>query len=99
MPSLLTEAERATLRAKIRSVSSAPAALSDDKLQLAHQLSAIHGDVRVAQEKNGLHFYMASPECLQQDGRSEITKKHLAVNATKAAAGDKFCAMCMKTTL
>lgn len=97
MPSLLTDAEKATLRTKMRGTASSPATLSDEMLAIAHELCAIHGDIRVTLEKSGIHFYMASPECLMQDGRTELTKKHLAVNVTKAIAGDKLCAMCMKT--
>ncbi len=82
-------------------------------LSLAEALAAIHGPVHVAKESSGIHLYMASPRCLEQDGKRELTKRHLAVNASKyfqitntgQYAGKLTgrrrkidnCAMCMKT--
>ena len=52
--------------------------------------------MRIAREFSGLHFYIACPECLEQEGSSELTKKHLAINPGKDFAGQDCCAMCMK---
>lgn len=75
------------------------AALPTDYLELARELSLIHGRVMVSRESSGIHFYMASPECLEKDGRIELYKRHLAVNADKyIQKGKQRCAMCMKTS-
>lgn len=77
-------------------------------LALAEQVAKIHGSVRVSREANGLHIYCASPACLERYGRSELFKKHLAINAEKAlGVGDYLMmrgtydadrvARCMKT--
>lgn len=71
--------------------------VSEECMQLARELSAIHGRVTIAREASGVHLYMASPECLEQDGRVELTKRHLAVNYTKYSNGKYKSAMCMKT--
>lgn len=72
--------------------------MPSDYLELARDLSAIHGRVMVARESSGIHFYMASPECLKTDGRIELYKRHLAVNADKYLhLGKQRCALCMKT--
>jgi hypothetical protein len=76
--------------------------------QLAERLKLRHGDVRICREKSGWHLYFASPAGLQQDGRIELTKKHLAVNAEKYLAIGAYAkqrgtysqdrvAQCMKT--
>jgi len=57
---------------------------------LAEALSRRHGTVHVARETNGLHIYMASPICLEQDGRIELQKRHLAVNAERFLGLGKF---------
>lgn len=78
-------------------------------LQLADKLKLIHGDVRICREKAGWHIYLASPDCLLRDGRIELTKKHLAINAEKCLALGKYAKMrgtysqdrvaqCMKTS-
>ncbi len=59
-------------------------------LQLADKLKVRHGDVRICREKAGWHIYCASPFGLQQDGRIELTKKHLAINAEKYLALGKY---------
>lgn len=78
---------------------------------LANALAEIHGHVHIAREENGIHLYMASPKCLENDGEIELSKRHLAVNATRAlglgaggvsvATGNArkrdSCACCMKT--
>ena len=66
-------------------------------MKLAQRLAAIHGPVRVAAESSGLHLYLASPACLEEDGLIELTKKHLAVNVDKWFRGEEWCALCMKT--
>jgi hypothetical protein len=78
--------------------SSAPSDLPPDILSLAQQLSQIHGRIRVAQENSGLHFYLASPACLEEDGLVELDKMHLAINVDKWARGQDNCAYCMKTS-
>jgi hypothetical protein len=72
---------------------------TDPEVQkLAQQLSTIHGTVRIARESSGLHFYIASPYCLEHFGEEELYKLHLAVNVEKylSGAGD-YVAMCMKS--
>ena len=97
MPRIFNTEERAIHLSNLELASSAPAHFSQEEANLAHRLSAIHGTVRVTREDSGLHFYMASPECLQKDGRVELTKMHLAVNVDKYLRGKDSCAMCMKT--
>lgn len=80
-------------------------------IALAEALANIHGPVHITQERSGLHLYMASPVCLEQYGRDELHKRHLAVNVSKylrigqwAAKGGRragridSCAQCMKTS-
>lgn len=72
--------------------------LDDNYLQLAAKLSAIHGTVRVARENSGIHFYMASPYCLENYGTDELHKLHLAVNIEKYfTEGVTYVGMCMKS--
>jgi hypothetical protein len=84
--------------------SNAPAAI----LELAERIKLRHGDVRIAREKSGWHIYCASPIGLVENGRIELTKKHLAINAEKLLGIGKFAAkrgsysqdrtaQCMKT--
>jgi hypothetical protein len=47
--------------------------------RLADRLSAIHGDVHLANEASGWHLYMASPLLIAQGQKSEIHKRHLVV--------------------
>lgn len=51
--------------------------------QLATALAMRHGSVLVSKETGGLHLNMACPHCLDSEGRRELTKRHLAVNAEK----------------
>lgn len=88
-----------------------PSDVPEQVKNLADALAAIHGHVHIAREENGIHLYMASPKCLELYGESELTKRHLAVNATRAlgigAGGMSVttgnqrkrdsCACCMKT--
>jgi len=71
----------------------------DEAVQkLAHDLSLIHGTIRIAREASGLHFYMASPYCLEEFGEEELFKLHLAVNVEKYLnGGENFVGMCMKS--
>jgi len=73
------------------------AGISRDALRLARELSIRHGNIRITKEASGIHFYMASPVCLQQYGPSELYKMHLAVNVDKYESGVDLCGMCMKT--
>lgn len=72
--------------------------LPPEYLDLARELSLIHGKVTIARESSGVHFYMASPACLTGDGRVELYKRHLAINVDKYLRdGKRRCALCMKT--
>lgn len=72
---------------------------------LARRLSSIHGPYHIAHEASGWHIYIPSPYQLAHDGRREIYKRHLAINAEKFAAIGEFegdesidnCARCMKS--
>jgi hypothetical protein len=75
---------------------SSPIALPAHYTEFAGVLITIHGSVRVAQEERGLHFYIACPECLEENGASEIYKKHLALNVDRYFQGENHRAMCMK---
>jgi len=98
MPFHLTEDERQRLAHSMESADSAPTVLSDEVTELAYQLSNIHGRVRVTREASGLHFYIASPICLEDDGDIELTKLHCAINVDKYMAGEgNMVARCMKT--
>ena len=50
---------------------------------LAGALARIHGHVNIRREKGGLQIMMACPECLQRDGKKELSSRHLAVNAER----------------
>lgn len=75
---------------------SAPNQLPSQYQKLAMDLMAIHGSIRLARERSGLHFYLACPECLEEYGESELYKKHLAVNVDRYFAGKDHSAQCMK---
>ena len=77
--------------------SSAPAVLSPEQQNLAEELMDRHGNVRVSREANGTHFYIACPECLENDGEQELWKMHLALNADKWQRGQNSAAQCMKS--
>ena len=78
--------------------SSAPAVVPDDILKIANDLSVIHGTVRIATEKSGIHLYLASPACLEAYGADELWKMHLAVNVQKyLSEGNANVGFCMKT--
>lgn len=102
MPRLLSETEKApsnqNLSVEVGFTSSSSGVLTEVQMTLANDLSRVHGRIRVAREASGLHFYMASPICLEQDGAVELTKLHLAVNVDKFLDRHRtFAAMCMKT--
>ncbi len=99
MPRLLSDQERAHLANNLQVVEGMSAsAVPEAILLLAHDLSVIHGKVRLTKESGGIHLYMASPECLQRYGAGELGKMHLAVNAEKWIKRNKRrSAMCMKT--
>lgn len=87
-------------RERLEMISASKSEVSDEALKLAEQLANIHGKIRVAREASGLHFYLASPACLEQDGVVELNKLHLAMNVEKYFSSDErdvSCAMCMKT--
>lgn len=75
---------------------SAPADLTPEQKALAEDLMRCHGHVRVTREANGLHFYIACPECLQNNGEAELWKMHLAINVDKYFQGHLYAAKCMK---
>jgi len=70
----------------------------DEYMELARSLSLIHGTIRIAREASGLHFYMASPYCLEHDGEIELHKMHLALNVDKYfGENNAYAGMCMKS--
>src|ERR1044071_3193180 len=75
--------------------SSAPAHLTPEQVTLANDLMLRHGNVRVTRESQGLHFYIACPECLE-DGERELYSRHLAINVDKYMAGHNRACCCMK---
>jgi hypothetical protein len=76
--------------------SSAPAQLTTEQMNLAKELMMCHGTIRVTREANGLHFYLACPTCLKEEGEDELWKMHLAVNVDRYLNGHTGAAMCMK---
>lgn len=76
--------------------SSAPSQLDADVMQYAQEMVRIHGSLGIAREKKGLHFYIACPECLKNHGRSELFKRHMAINVDKVMAGKQRAILCMK---
>ncbi len=85
------------LSMSLHKASSAPTELTVEQENLAHDLMQCHGSVRVAREKSGLHFYIACPDCLTNDGEKELYSMHLAINADKYLQGHTGAARCMKT--
>jgi hypothetical protein len=57
---------------------------------LAGALARIHGHVNIRREKGGLQIMMACPECLQRDGKKELSSRHLAVNAERNLGLGKY---------
>ena len=100
MSTLLTNTERAERAYRMSIVGDAQESdITPEVDRLAKRLRRIHGDIKVAKEASGLHFYMASPACLEADGAVELRKMHLAVNVTKYLRdGQDRCALCMKTS-
>ena len=75
--------------------------ITEQHKDLAAQLSRILGRVTLVRESSGVHAYMASPICLDQDGARELQKRHLAVNLDKYLGNEKgsdLCGCCMKTS-
>ncbi|MCX6924205.1 MAG: toprim domain-containing protein, partial [Verrucomicrobia bacterium] len=85
-----------TFEMALHRTSSAPTTLTPDQDTLARQLMEGHGDVRVARESAGLQFYLACPECLQNEGEAELWKMHLAVGVDRYFAGKTYASKCMK---
>jgi hypothetical protein len=85
-----------SLESQLLPTTSAPAVMGDDVRDFAQTLSVIHGSLRVATESSGLHFYIPCPSCLENNGESEIHKKHLAINVDKFMRGGKYSSCCMK---
>jgi len=82
--------------------------LPRDVRYIVARLTAIHGSGHLRQEAKGLHLYLASPKCLEQDGPEELNKRHLTVNLDKylglglwvgreMAYEEEDCAFCHKT--
>lgn len=99
MPRVLTPEERLTTLGQMEMVSASSHEMTDEMLQMANELARIHGRIRVCNETSGIHFYLASPACLDDDGTIELEKLHLAVNVTKYVDGETRVAQCMKTGL
>lgn len=71
-------------------VTGGEAGVPREALILAEALMPLHGDVRWAMERSGLHLYMASPEALKQDGQRELAKMHMAINVSKHLGLDSW---------
>lgn len=82
---------------ELLSVSATTAELTPEAQDLAEKLSEIHGVVGLTRESNGLHFYIACPDCLEQYGDSELVKRHLAINVDHILADVMHHCRCMKT--
>jgi hypothetical protein len=94
MAHYLTEQEK---QVDVQMGSSAPSVLDPEIRKLAEELSTIHGTVRITRESNGVHLYMACPNCLETYGSDELFKMHLAINAEKYLTTDNnVVGMCMK---
>src|SRR2546422_7223233 len=90
--------DRSVFHMMLQKTSSAPTQLTPEQQRLAEDLMRCHGNVRVAREANGLHFYIACPDCLGGDkGESELWKMHLAMNVDKYIRGNVGAAQCMRT--
>lgn len=82
----------------LQKTSSAPTELTPQQQRLAEDLMRCHGNVKIAREANGLHFYIACPECLAgEKGETELWKMHLAMNVDKYIRGNTGAAQCMRT--
>ena len=99
MSNLLVGEEKEHFLRTIERTDSAPAELDNETADLAHQLSLIYGRIRVSREASGLHLYVASPACLEEDGEIELHKLHLAINVEKYLTGEdeNMVGLCMKT--
>lgn len=85
----------------------ATAGLPPEVVRLAQQLSRIHGDVLISSETGGYHLNMASPYLLATEGRVELQKRHMAVNASRFFGFGEYedlsprrrdkCGLCMKS--
>lgn len=71
----------------------------DGSLQLPREVSVFvqnlasrHGGGILRNESNGLHLYIACPECLKNYGTRELQAKHLAINIDKCFGLNKFAA-------
>lgn len=62
------------------------ATVPKEVMSLAHDLAKIHGPINIANEASGFHIYIADPDLLKKDGKVELSKKHLAINAEKYIA-------------
>lgn len=90
----------------IRPPVSGDAAIPREADLLSKRLVEIHGSGYYANEKNGLHLYLASPQCLLEDGEVELHKRHMSVNLARylgmgrhssLSDGERdLCALCMK---
>ncbi len=49
--------------------------IPDAVRRLADRLQVLHGAVNIRKESGGHHLYMASPVCLEKDGRRELNQK------------------------
>jgi hypothetical protein len=67
----------------INYTSASPGELTERQRKICEALSRIHGDVNVARESSGIHLYMSCPCCLEEDGKVEMSRKHLTINLTK----------------
>lgn len=61
-----------------------------DIVILAEALARKHGRVTIRKENQGVHLYMPSPKCLEEDGKREIQACHLTVNADRYLGLGKF---------
>lgn len=66
------------------------ASIPQEVTQLADRLAQKHGPVTITSEASGIHIYIPDPELLQEDGRKELTSKHLAINAEKYLGIGKY---------
>lgn len=57
------------------------ATLPREIVALAERLAAKHGPVSISSEANGIQIYIPDPDLLKEDGRKELTSRHLAINA------------------
>jgi len=64
--------------------------LPRDVYVFVQNLAARHGGGILRNESNGLHLYIACPECLKNFGTKELQSKHLAINIDKCYGLNKF---------